>query len=210
MADLQLPVFPLGVVLFPGTTLPLHLFEPRYRQLLADARASDSRFVLLTGVSGTPERALPPGRLGCVAHITDVEMLADGRANILVAGRERVALTQFIEHDAPYHVAEFSLLHDEQHNSPVALAVASDDVAVNFKRVVKAVHTLNDNDGPLPSLPDDPAQLAWSIAAMIDLELEPRYRLLGECDPAKRLAQIDAVLRKVLPDLELRAAMHRN
>jgi ATP-dependent Lon protease len=100
-----------------------------------------------------------------------------------------------------------SFVNDTPSGSPVALAVAADDVAQHFKRVVKAVHTLNGTSGPLPSLPDDPAQLAWSIASMIDLELEPRYQLLVERNPADRLTRVDAVLRKVLPDLELRAAM---
>lgn len=209
MASETLPIFPLGIVLFPGTTLPLHLFEPRYRQLLADVRAGSSRFGILTGVPGVGERDLPPGRIGCVAEVTDVEMLPDGRSNILVAGRERFALDRFVEHDAPYHVADVTFVSDVGGGSPVALAVASDEVAANFRRVVKAVHTLNDSSEPPPTLPDDPAQLAWSIGAMIDLELEQKYRLLAEPSPAARLAQVDAVLRKVLPDLELRAAMHR-
>lgn len=209
MVSETLPIFPLGVVLFPGTVLPLHLFEPRYRQLLSDVRAGNSRFGILPAMPGVGERELPPGRNGCVAEVTDVEMLPDGRANIVITGRERFALEAFVEHEAPYHVADVSFVSDEAGSSPVALTVAADDVASNFRRVVKAVQTLNDNSGPLPALPDDPAQLAWSIAAMIDLELEPRYRLLAERSPAARLAMVDGVLRKVLPDLELRAAMHR-
>jgi Lon protease-like protein len=203
-----LPVFPLGVVLFPGTALPLHLFEPRYRQLLADVRAGDSRFVILPGLPGVGERELPAGRMACVAEVTEVDMLPDGRSNIIVRGRERVALTTFVAHPAPYHVAEFAVVDDEPGDSPVALTVAADDVTQNFRRVVKAVHTLGDNAGPPPPLPDAPAQLAWTIASMIDFDVEQRYALLAERRPLARLAQVDAVLRRVLPDLELRAAMH--
>jgi Lon protease-like protein len=144
-----------------------------------------------------------------VAEVTEVEMLPDGRSNILVSGRERVALDRFVEHPALYHVCEVSPVADEAGGSPVALAVAADDLASNFRRVVKAVHVLNDNPAPPPALPDDPAQLAWSVAAMIDLDLDQRYKLLADRSPASRLAQVDAVLRRVLPDLELRAAMHR-
>jgi Lon protease-like protein len=209
MATVALPTFPLGVVLFPGTTLPLHLFEPRYRQLLKDVQASDARFAILPSIPDTPERALPPGRVGCVAEVTQAETLPDGRANILVVGRERFSLVGFVEHPALYHVCEVEYVSDTPGGSAVALAVAADDLAQNFRRVVKAVHTLNDNPAPPPELPDDPAQLAWTIAAMIDLDLEQRYKLLAERAPASRLAQVDAVLRRVLPDLELRAAMHR-
>lgn len=207
MPDLLLPVFPLGVVLFPGTLLPLHLFEPRYRQLLADVRAGDGRFGIIPVIPGVAERDLPVGRMGCVAEVTDVEVMPDGRANIVVTGRERFALTAFIEHDAPYHVATGTFVHDETGASPVALAVAADEVIANFTRVVRAVRTLNDDTDPLPELPDDAAQVAWSVGAMIDLDFDSRYRLLAERSPAARLMQIDHVLRKAIPDLELQAAL---
>ena len=208
--DLTLPIFPLGVVLFPGTRLPLHLFEPRYRQMLADVRASDGRFGIIAAIPGVAERDLPAGRIGCVAEVTDVEIMPDGRANIIVTGRERFALTAFVEHEAPYHVATGTIVLDEAGASPVALAVAADDVIASFKRVVQAVRTLNDDTDPLPDLPEDAAQVAWSVGAMIDLDLPSRYRLLAERSPAARLTQIDHVLRKALPDLELQAAIKQS
>jgi Lon protease-like protein len=205
----RLPLFPLGLVLFPGTAVPLHLFEPRYRQMLKDVRAGDNRFGILCGISGVGERQLPAGRIGCVAEVSEVEMLPDGRSNIVVIGRERFALEAFIDDDAPYHVIRAQPVEDAASGSAVALTVAADEVASNFKRVVRAVNALNDSDEPPPALPDDPRQLPWTIGAMIDLDLEARQRLLSECSPAARLAAIDAVLRKALPDLEFQAAMHK-
>jgi len=207
VTDLLLPIFPLGVVLLPGTLMPLHLFEPRYRQMLADVREGDRRFGIIAAIPGVAERDLPAGRMGCVAEVTDVEVMPDGRANIIVMGRERFALDAFVEHDAPYHVATGTFVTDENGDSPVALAVAADEVIANFKRVVQAVRTLNDVTDPLPELPDDAAQVAWSVGAMIDLDLDSRYRLLAERSPAARLTQIDNVLRKAIPDLELQAAI---
>ena len=189
MTDLLLPVFPLGVVLFPGTLLPLHLFEPRYRQMLADVREGNGRFGIIPAIPGV------------------AEVMPDGRANIIVTGRERFALTAFVEHEAPYHMATGTIVSDEAGDAPVALAVAADEVIANFKRVVQAVRTLNGDTDPLPVLPDDAAQVAWSIGAMIDLDLNNRYRLLAERSPAARLTQIDHVLRKAIPDLELQAAL---
>jgi Lon protease-like protein len=205
----RLPLFPLGVVLFPGTRLPLHLFEPRYRQLLADIEGGDRRFGILTGIPGVGERDLPAGRVGCVALLTDVERLPDGRANIVVAGGARFALQRFVPDPAPYHVADVTWVPDDPVESRVALTVAADEVAGNFRRVIRALQEVNGETAPLPTLPDDPAQLAWTIAAMIDLELDARHALLAERAPARRLARVDALLRKVLPDLELRAAMAR-
>lgn len=210
MADLLLPIFPLGAVLFPGTLMPLHLFEPRYRQMLADVREGDRRFGMIAAMPGVAERDLPAGRIGCVAEITEVDVMPDGRANIIVLGRERFALDAFAEHEGPYHVATATIVTDEGGASPVALAVAADDVVANFKRVVRAVRTLNDDTGPLPELPESAAQIAWSVGAMIDLDLDSRYRLLAERSPAARLTQIDNVLKKAIPDLELQAAIKQS
>jgi Lon protease-like protein len=209
MTSARLPLFPLGLVLFPGVPVPLHLFEPRYRQLLEDVRGTDKRFGIICAMAGVPERQLPAGRAGCVAEITDIEMMPDGRSNIVVVGRERFALQHIVADEAPYLVGEVTLLPDVADSSPVMVAVLADEVSTHFRRVVRAVQTLNDDPGAgLPALPDDSAQLAWTIASMIDVDLEARQRLLAERSPSKRLEQMNAVLRNALPDLELRAAMH--
>ena len=209
MTSILLPVFPLGLVLFPGTPVPLHLFEPRYRQLLRDVQETDRRFGIICSIPGVAEQDLPPGRMGCVAEVTDVDMLPDGRSNIVVVGRERIALARFVPDAAPYHVAEVVTVEDNTTDAPVALAIAASEVAEHFRQIVVALHVLADNAEPVPLLTDDPAQLAWTIGGMIDLDLPTRQRLLEERSPAARLALMDGILRKALPDLELRAAMHR-
>ncbi len=209
MTAFQLPLFPLGLVLFPGVSVPLHLFEPRYRQLLADVREADGRFGIVCGIPGVAERDLPEGRVGCVAEITQVNILPDGRADIVVVGRECFAFEQMVEDDAPYHVAVVAPLEDEHDVAPMMLIVSADDVATRFTRVVNAVRTINDDARPMPTLPDDPAQLAYVIAAMIDLDLAEQQALLSERSPAIRLTRVDAVLRRVLPDLEIQSAMRQ-
>ena len=206
---IRIPLFPLGMVLFPGVTVPLHLFEPRYRQMLADVRDGDRRFGMVCAVPGVPEAELPQGRAGCAAEITHISMYPDGRADIVVTGRERFVFTQLLEDDAPYHVAEVEPLPDATDATTMALMLSADDVGSRFQRVVAAVRTLNDDTREPPPLPDDPAQMAYVIASMIDLDLEEQQALLAERSPAARLTRIDAVLRRVLPDLEIRSAMHR-
>lgn len=205
----RIPLFPLGMVLFPGTAVPLHLFEPRYRQLLKDVQRADNKFGIICGLPDVAERALPAGRVGCIAEVTEADTLPDGRSNIVIVGRERFALTTFLDDDAPYHVVAGTAVPDVTGEARVALVLAADEVASNFTRVVRAVHTLNDDDSDPPALPDDPVQLPWTIGAMIDIDLEARQRLLSEQSPAARLRMIDGVLRKAIPDLELRAAMHK-
>src|SRR5687767_2743897 len=83
----QLPLFPLKVVLFPGALLPLHIFEPRYQQLLADVSAGEHRFGLLPPgeLGGLPA----PGTVGCEALVRAVQPLPEGRAHIVVSGERR-------------------------------------------------------------------------------------------------------------------------
>ena len=205
---MDIPLFPLNVVLFPGTTMPLHLFEPRYRQLLADVRTGDQRFGLLCSIPGVPEREVPTGRIGSMAEVTEVEMLPDGRANIVVRGVGRFALGGYVEAPTPYHQGTVELVDDGPVTNPVALAVAADELAGHFRRIVKAVDTLRPEPGPSPVLSDHPVALAWQIAAMVDLDFEMRVELLASTDPADRVTRLDRLLRKVLPELELRAALN--
>jgi Lon protease-like protein len=206
MSPLRLPIFPLGLVLFPGARVPLHIFEPRYRRLVADVGIG-GRFGVLLAVPSLAERELPPGHVGCIAEVTDVELLPDGRSNIAIVGRERFTLKQFLDDDAPYHVANVEPFADSTSDAPVALVVAGEEVAARFRRVVAAVQTLGGDEDQPPSLPDDPAALPFAIGAMIELELGHQQELLAERSPANRLAKIDRELRKILPQLELGAAM---
>lgn len=96
----RLPLFPLEVVLFPGTPLPLHIFEPRYRTMLADCLAADERFGLLPPArDGSPPLS---GTVGCIARIRASHELPDGRSNIVVVGERRFLLRQALTADSPY------------------------------------------------------------------------------------------------------------
>src|ERR1043166_6582411 len=83
----ELPVFPLPVVLFPSVPLPLHIFEPRYRQMLLDIRVTKNLFGVSDFDPSTETNAMPPlGHVGCVAEVTETQRFADGRSNILALG----------------------------------------------------------------------------------------------------------------------------
>ena len=208
-AHARLPLFPIGLVLFPGVSMPLHLFEPRYRQLLADVQKADMRFGIVCTRPGVPERALPVGIAGCVAEVTEVESFDDGRSNIMIVGRERFALEGVADDAAPYLMADVVPMPDIAASGGLALSLIADDLRSHFLRVVKAVNVLADNPAAaLPTLPDEPSQLAWSVASMIEMELVQRQRLLEERSPLLRVERMNALLRTLLPDLELRAALH--
>src|SRR5947199_2550922 len=97
MSDL-LPLFPLpNVVLFPNVFLPLHIFEPRYREMVADARASDrliGMVLLKPGWEQEYEGQPPVFPIGCSGVMTHAERLADGRYNIVLRGVERFRIRE--------------------------------------------------------------------------------------------------------------------
>lgn len=220
----RIPLFPLGLVLFPGTQLPLHIFEPRYRAMLADVRAADGRFGVVLR-TGDDERAIPPGHVGCYAHIREAVPLSDGRSNVLVDAGERFAVERLVDAGTPYHVAAVHPFRDEPVRDPDALADAARRARAAFARVFRAAHTLADAlpTSPLvgtapegsgtesesaPPLPDDDAAVAFAIAAAVELELSTRQRILASSDASERTAYVARLIERALPDVEARAGLH--
>ncbi|HEY7233724.1 MAG TPA: LON peptidase substrate-binding domain-containing protein [Gemmatimonadaceae bacterium] len=203
----HLALFPLPVVLFPGTTLPLHVFEPRYRQLLADCVEREEGFGIVRLPEGVSEVEIAPGTVGCVADIVSMEALPEGRSNIVVRGAERFALVSFVDSPHPYHVGSAVAFEDEFEIGAEldALAERLRDV---FRRVARAARTLADDPDPLPDLPDEPASLSFAIASMIDIDLDARQELLSSRSPLERLRQLDRVLSTALDTIVGRAQAH--
>src|SRR5438874_11986851 len=103
----ELPIFPLPIVLFPGAPQPLHIVEPRYRQLLQDCLAGDRRFGIAYVAPDPTLGADPvpsPGDVGFVALIRSNQPLPDGLSNILTVGERRFVLQSWISSTHPYRV----------------------------------------------------------------------------------------------------------
>jgi len=203
----RLALFPLPVVLFPGTTLPLHIFEPRYRQLLADCVEQEERFGIVRLPEGVAEAEMAPGTVGCVAEIASTEALPDGRSNIIVRGAERFALVSFVDSPHPYRVGSTVPIEDE-FEIGTELDALAEQVRDVFRRVARAARTLADDPDPLPDLPDEPASLSFAIASMIDIDLDARQELLSSRSPLDRLRQLDRVLSPALGAIVSRAQAH--
>ena len=209
MAASTLPIFPLPLVLFPGVTIPLHIFEPRYRRMLADCLERDRRFGIVFLAEGTSEESLSVGGdVGCVAHIQSHDVLPDGRSNITVAGEERFTLRAFVSSPLPYHVGMVVPLQDA--DEPAAqLEPLATRVRERFERIARAARTISDDEeDAIPELPDDPALLAFRVASFIDLKVAERQRLLMSTSPGERLRTIDSVLAPAVDPIEQRAVTH--
>lgn len=208
MAATTLPIFPLPLVLFPGVTIPLHIFEPRYRRMLADCLERDRRFGIVFLAEGTSEESLGiGGDVGCVAHIESHDELPDGRSNITVAGRERFTLRAFVMSPLPYHVGMIVPYEDAAEPAALLEPLAT-RVRERFERIARAARTIAEDQDAVPELPDDPALLAFRVASFIDLNVEERRRLLASTSPGERLRTVDGVLAPAVDPMEQRAETH--
>jgi Lon protease-like protein len=196
------------MVLFPGASAPLHIFEPRYRRMLDDCMQGDHRFGLICLPAGMAERDLARGRVGTIARIDDAETLPDGRSNIAVTGEERFAFDQFVESEAPYHVAA-TTQYDDFPEPSGELDEAAAEIQEQFERVARAARALADDVAPPPALPDDPSRMAFAIAAMVDLTTDQRQKLLESRSPLNRMRDVGAILDVAAVPMERHAEVHR-
>jgi uncharacterized protein len=117
-------LFPLpNLVLFPHAFLPLHIFEPRYRQLTEDALATD-RLVTMVQVAPAPQGSpwpepLPIVEVGCLGRIVQHERLSDGRFILVVLGCKRVRLVRAHPSVTLYRIAEAEILDDQESDQPL-------------------------------------------------------------------------------------------
>ena len=205
----ELPLFPLALVLFPGAPLPLHIFEPRYRQMLEDIRAGNNMFGLSYFDASSSELASPPaGHVGCVAELTEVQPLADGRSNILTVGVIRYRIESYLERGDPYLLAKVSFFEDEDESSS-ATANYAETVSALFMRIARAIRTINDERANLPDITDtDPQRLSFLVAAAMETETDVKQELLELRSTSERLRRLSDMLERAVKHYEVRARIH--
>jgi ATP-dependent Lon protease len=205
----ELPLFPLSVVLFPGVPLPLHIFEPRYRQMLHDIRVGKNLFGLSYFDTSTSEKECPPlGSIGCVAKVTDTQTFPDGRSNILTVGVIRYRIEAYVERGDPYLVARVSYFEDEADDSE-AVEESSRDVAEIFTRIARAVRIINDERAHLPNIADtEPERLSFLVAAAMEVDTDVKQELLELRLTSERLRRLRDILARAVSGYEERARVH--
>lgn len=205
----ELPLFPLPVVLFPGVPLPLHIFEPRYRQMLLDIRLANNLFGLAYFDSSITENEVPPaGHVGCVAEVTETQTFPDGRSNILTLGVIRYRIDSYIERGDPYLVAGVSYFEDEEEDEAL-LAGPAKEVADMFTRIAQAVRTINDERAVLPDISDtEPQRLSFLVAAAMEIDAEVKQELLELSSTSERLERLRGMLSTAVTGYEERARVH--
>lgn len=190
---MRLPMFPLGVVVFPFTAVPLRVFEPRYQQLLDDVLAGDRTFgtVLISRgpeVGGGDERFDVGSRVR-VASVGSVPE-SDHR-HILVAATGRIAVDEWLD-DEPYPAAEVRPLPDADEDVSEA---ELDEVRLRSRRVLALASELGtDTAGLSVGLSDDPGVASFQLSALTPVNALDAQTLLEAPGPASRLRRCAEML----------------
>jgi Lon protease-like protein len=181
-----LPLFPLDVVLLPGTPLPLHIFEPRYKEMIGECLANNAPFGVV--------RALDEGvaEIGCTAEIVTVtKEYPDGRMDLVAEGRKRFEVLA-LNQDRSFLQAEILLVPDE----PVVLS--EDDKA----RAIQLHLEILSLAGAVQDLSAaDQNALSFYLAGSLPLDLDFKQKLLGMRSESERLQAVAAYLEGILPNL---------
>jgi uncharacterized protein len=186
-----IPLFPLGSVLYPGLVLPLHIFEDRYRQLVADllAEPEPRQFGVIairqgreTGVDGVSALY----EMGCTAELRQVEPYDDGRFDLITVGMQRFKLLGLGAAD-PYLTGDIELLADGPGDEDEA-ALAVPAVQHWFQTYLDVLTERGGARITIPELPDEPVLLSYLVAAAVVVDLPVKQRLLEEPDARRRLA----------------------
>ncbi len=205
-----IPIFPLSIVQFPGVITPLHIFEPRYRKLMKDILPGDKTFGIIYPGEGKDDELPEIGRVGCTVEVIAHEEQADGRSNILCAGKDRFHLRSWVDGEL-YQQAEVDFFDDD---------ITFDDLVEStarakeyFLRIIAAGKKLRDvppaEEQQEPDLPDDSIALSFVIAASLDVELEEKQLWLEMTNTNRRLSVLTNHLKELVEMYELRAKVHK-
>jgi len=190
---MELPLFPLHVVLFPGSAMPLHVFEQRYRTMMETVLSGDRRFGVLAIRRGREVGGYADTfRIGTVAVVEQIQRATDGSMAIIVTGHERFALDVRLPDD-PYPNGEVTLLEEPLGEQP-SRALPSARAAVN--RYLSVMAKVHGDDVVAPALPTDLVPASFTLASALSLDLPERQRLLETNDVAERLAMVTDVAKR--------------
>jgi Lon protease-like protein len=192
----RIPLFPLNVVLLPGAELPLHIFEPRYRQMVRGCLEEKSEFGMLL--------ALPKGvaRVGCTAEIVDVvKRYDDGRMDIVTAGRAPFRVVELFTED-PLMEGHVDYLEDRE-------APGNPRIQRELVELFEACHTLIFDDYPKNLEGTATQDLSYLVAATLPMDLLWKQQILELRSEADRQERLVAYLREWAPHLQRKGVMRQ-
>lgn len=205
----EVPLFPLNVVLFPGMALPLHVFEPRYRRMIANCLQDRAPFGVVLAEDGdadggegedrsadvdvAEDEPVLAARVGTLARIADYEKLPDGRYNLLAKGTRRFEVLQ-LHAGKPYLTATVRPFQDDEDQGVTESVIGAARTALDaYLHAVMAL--VGSADQPI-AIPDDPLDLSYLVGTCLTCEDCEKQVLLEMRSLARRLREGARMLRK--------------
>ncbi len=188
---MRLPLFPLNAVLFPGTTLPLHIFEPRYREMIGRCLEHDEPFGICLILEGEEAGGSAiPHRIGTEATVIASQRFPDGRYDIVVEGRRRFEVVD-LDRTKAYLRGEVRFLEEPEGREDQTLAEA---VATMFEGVLESLELSGEAvvDETWRNL--DARSLSYKVASALPIGEDAKQEILEIPDTAARLQRVAGAL----------------
>ena len=197
----QIRLFPLNTVLFPGATLHLHIFEPRYKQMIAECLDQGQAFgvCLIREGSEAEDPQVDPHDVGTTAEIGEVTPLPFGRYYISTVGKRRFKIHGIVQRE-PYLVCDVEYLNEDPLEKQDELEELVESLRESF---AEYIHLLIEYSGSKISLdlPEDPVEASYVIGGALQVADVIKQRLLETGDTERRLRIELEFLRRLLPQL---------
>lgn len=196
----RLRLFPLNAVLFPGAVLNLHVFEPRYKEMISQCLESGEGFgiVLIREGNEAGDPSVEPHQVGSIAEIVEVTPLPFGRFYLSTIGRERFRIRKIVSRD-PYLTVDAEVL-GEPADDPAELSDLEERVREVFLEYLQLLAQFT-GEPPNVDLPPDPKAFSFAIGDALQVSDAVKQRLLELDSTKQRLRMELGFLRRLLPQL---------
>ena len=197
----RLRLFPLNTVLFPGAVLNLHVFEERYRRLIAECLDASEAFgvVLIRDGQEAGDPDVTPHEIGTTAEISEVTPLPAGRYYISTTGGRRFRIERIVSRD-PYLMADVEFLDDEGDDADARASELAHRVLNDFREYVRLLVAFSGSANDV-NLPHDPVEASYVVGDALQVADALKQRLLELRSAEARLAAELGFLRRLLPQL---------
>ena len=197
--SVEIPLLPLGAILFPHMPLALHIFEERYRTMLRDCEEQGRGFGIVgiregSEIGGTAR----PYLVGTLAQLQDVDRLPDGRYDLVVSGASRFSILE-LSFERPYLIARVEYLEEHADDDGGEAVERAREV---FGRYIAALRGIAGDGVPDVELPEDCERLSYLIAATLQVETRHKQELLEVNSGTERLRRGVRMMRRELVFLD--------
>ena len=206
---MELPLFPLNAVLFPGAALPIHIFEERYKLMMGRCLQSRSPFGVLLIQSGNEVgEAAVPFKVGTTARIARVQHLDEGRMNLVCLGEQRFRLLRTVR-ETPFLAGEVEIL-DSTDSEGADVAELAETVGALFAEYYRLYLAASHQWARQIGMPGGAAQLADFVASRLAVSVWTKQRLLEELSVRRQLeAELEVLsdaIREMTPKVDVARA----